>query len=177
MKTKNLSIKELAAVIGVSTDTIRQAARKCEIPATRIRTPLRFGPELPIDTSREYPAPLQGTRAEDFVLAEGFEGGDGHTGDGNRVAQRVKDFDGVPLCAVRGHVMIHQFHDVATTETMLWDIALQHHIRVEIKLHSILRLSGISVTNFVTPDKFSVIQMVCTASATPFGPDNMPRIS
>jgi len=42
MKKKNLSIKELAAVIGVSTDTIRRAVRKGEIPATRVRTALRF---------------------------------------------------------------------------------------------------------------------------------------
>lgn len=42
MKTKNLSIKELAAIIGVSTDTIRRAVRKGEIPATRVRTALRF---------------------------------------------------------------------------------------------------------------------------------------
>jgi excisionase family DNA binding protein len=42
MKTKHLSIKELAAVIGVSTDTIRRAVRKGEIPVTRVRTALRF---------------------------------------------------------------------------------------------------------------------------------------
>ena len=42
MKTKNLSIKELAAFIGVSTDTIRRAVRRGEIPATRVRTALRF---------------------------------------------------------------------------------------------------------------------------------------
>ena len=42
MKTKNLSIKELAAYIGVSTDTIRRAVRKGELPATRVRTALRF---------------------------------------------------------------------------------------------------------------------------------------
>ena len=42
MKTSDLSIKELAAYIGVSTDTIRRAVRKCEIPATRVRTALRF---------------------------------------------------------------------------------------------------------------------------------------
>ena len=40
MKTKNLSIKELAAFIGVSTDTIRRAVRRGEIPATRVRTDL-----------------------------------------------------------------------------------------------------------------------------------------
>jgi excisionase family DNA binding protein len=42
MKTTDLSIKELAAFIGVSTDTIRRAVRRGEIPATRVRTALRF---------------------------------------------------------------------------------------------------------------------------------------
>jgi excisionase family DNA binding protein len=42
MKTKNLSIKELAAFIGVSTDTIRRAVRKGEIPVTRVGTAYRF---------------------------------------------------------------------------------------------------------------------------------------
>jgi excisionase family DNA binding protein len=42
MQTKNLSIKELAAIIGVSTDTIRRAFRKGEIPARRVRSALRF---------------------------------------------------------------------------------------------------------------------------------------
>jgi len=42
MKTSDLSIKELAAFIGVSTDTIRRAARKGEIPATRVGTAYRF---------------------------------------------------------------------------------------------------------------------------------------
>jgi excisionase family DNA binding protein len=37
-----LSVKELAAVIGVSTDTIRRAYRKGEIPAIRVGTALRF---------------------------------------------------------------------------------------------------------------------------------------
>lgn len=43
MKTKHLSIKGLATFIGVSTDTIRRAVRKGEIPSTRVRTTLRFG--------------------------------------------------------------------------------------------------------------------------------------
>ena len=42
MNTSYLSIKELAAFIGVSTDTIRRAVRKGEIPASRVRTALRF---------------------------------------------------------------------------------------------------------------------------------------
>ena len=37
-----LSVKELAELIGVSTDTIRRAFRKGEIPAIRVRTALRF---------------------------------------------------------------------------------------------------------------------------------------
>ena len=42
MKTPDLSIKELAAFMGVSTDTIRRAVRRGEIPSTRVRTALRF---------------------------------------------------------------------------------------------------------------------------------------
>jgi excisionase family DNA binding protein len=42
MKTADLSIKELAAYIGVSTDTIRRAVRKGELPATRIGAAYRF---------------------------------------------------------------------------------------------------------------------------------------
>lgn len=42
MKTSDLSVKELAVFIGVSTDTIRRAVRKGEIPATRVRAALRF---------------------------------------------------------------------------------------------------------------------------------------
>ena len=42
MKTSDLSVKELAAFIGVSTDTIRRTVRKGELPATRVGTALRF---------------------------------------------------------------------------------------------------------------------------------------
>lgn len=42
MKTTDLSIKELAAYLGVSTDTIRRAVRKGELPATRVGTAYRF---------------------------------------------------------------------------------------------------------------------------------------
>ena len=42
MKTSDLSITELAAFIGVSTDTIRRTVRKGEIPATRVGTAYRF---------------------------------------------------------------------------------------------------------------------------------------
>lgn len=42
MKTSDLLIKELAAIIGVSTDTIRRAARKGKIPSTRVGTAYRF---------------------------------------------------------------------------------------------------------------------------------------
>jgi hypothetical protein len=118
------------------------------------------------DTMEGDPAPLQGAGAEDFVLAEGFEGRGGHAGEGNRVAQCVEDFYGVPLCAVRGYVMVDQFDDVAATETMLRHIALQRYICVELELHSVLRVSGIRVTNFVTPDKYAVIQMGETGTAT-----------
>jgi excisionase family DNA binding protein len=42
MKTSDLSIKELAAFIGVSTDSIRRAVRKGVLPATRVGTAYRF---------------------------------------------------------------------------------------------------------------------------------------
>ncbi len=42
MKTTNLSIKELAAYLSVSTDTIRRAARAGEMPFTRVGTAYRF---------------------------------------------------------------------------------------------------------------------------------------
>ncbi|MEO5631562.1 MAG: helix-turn-helix domain-containing protein [Nitrospiraceae bacterium] len=42
MKTSDLSVKELAAFIGVSTDTIRRTVRKGEIPTTRVGTVYRF---------------------------------------------------------------------------------------------------------------------------------------
>lgn len=42
MKTKQLSIKELAALLGVSTDTVRRAARSKLIPSSREGTAYRF---------------------------------------------------------------------------------------------------------------------------------------
>jgi len=42
MKTNNLSIKEFATFIGVSTDTIRRAVRRGGFPAIRVKTALRF---------------------------------------------------------------------------------------------------------------------------------------
>jgi excisionase family DNA binding protein len=42
MKTSDWSIKALATVIRVSTDTIRRAVRRGEIPATRVKTAVRF---------------------------------------------------------------------------------------------------------------------------------------
>ena len=42
MKISDWSIKALATVIRVSTDTIRRAVRRGEIPATRVKTALRF---------------------------------------------------------------------------------------------------------------------------------------
>ncbi len=42
MKTSDLLVKEFAAFIGVSTNTIRRTVPKGEILATRVRTALRF---------------------------------------------------------------------------------------------------------------------------------------
>jgi hypothetical protein len=101
---------------------------------------------------------LQGTSAEHFVLAEGFQGGGGNGSDGDGVANGVEDLDGIPLCAVRRNVVVHQLDDVPAAETMLQKITRQRCISVKLKSHDVLRLSGMSVTNFVLPDKCSVIQ-------------------
>lgn len=42
LRDGRVSIRELAALLQVSTDTIRRAFRSGEIPATRVRTALRF---------------------------------------------------------------------------------------------------------------------------------------
>lgn len=73
--------------------------------------------------------------------------------------------------------MVDQFHNIAVTESMLRQISCQRHVSVKLKLHrDVLCVSGISVTNFVTPDKRSVIQMVRMGRGTPFGPTSVPRI-
>lgn len=63
MKTKNLSIKELAAFIGVSMDTIRRAVRRGEIPATRVRTALRFDLQKVLTGMQRKAAIRFGTRS------------------------------------------------------------------------------------------------------------------
>jgi excisionase family DNA binding protein len=63
MKTTNLSIKELAAVIGVSTDTIRRAVRKGEIPSTRVRTAYRFDLHQVLTCMRRNAEAKFGTRS------------------------------------------------------------------------------------------------------------------
>ena len=45
-----------------------------------------FGPGFPARLVLGNPSLLQDAGAEHFVLAEGFDGGGGHAGDGNRVA-------------------------------------------------------------------------------------------
>ena len=93
------------------------------------------------DTSWEYPAPLQDAGAEDFVVAENFEGGSGHAGNGDRITQRVEDFDGISLGAVRSHVMVHQLDDVAATEPMLLDVGIGNRMAKACS-RSALHISG-----------------------------------
>jgi len=63
MKTSDLSIKELAAFIGVSTDTIRRAVRKGEIPATRVWTALRSDLQQVLTSMRRNAEVNFGTRS------------------------------------------------------------------------------------------------------------------
>jgi len=62
MKTSYLSIKVVAVFIGVSTDTIRRAVRKGDIPATRGRTALRFGPQKVLTCMQRNAEAKFGTR-------------------------------------------------------------------------------------------------------------------
>ncbi len=63
MKTSDLSIKELATFIGVSTDSIRRAVRKGEIPSTRVRTALRFDLQEVLTCMRRNAEARFGTRS------------------------------------------------------------------------------------------------------------------
>ena len=63
MKTPDLSVKELAVFIGVSTDTIRRAVRKGEIPSTRVRTALRFDLQKVLTCMQQNAEAKFGTRS------------------------------------------------------------------------------------------------------------------
>ena len=63
MKTKHFTIKELEAFMGVSTDTIRRGVRKGEIPATRVRTALRFDLQKVLMCMRRNAEARFGTRS------------------------------------------------------------------------------------------------------------------
>jgi len=63
MKTSDLSVKELAAIISVSTDTIRRAYRRGEIPAIRVKTALRFNLREVLTCMRRNAAARFGARS------------------------------------------------------------------------------------------------------------------
>jgi ATP adenylyltransferase len=106
-----------------------------------------------------------------------FEGGLGHSDDGDGVAQCVEDLGAVAVLAVAAWVVFDQRDDVTTSEPFLRQIAGQHHVFVEFELHQAFRFSGSKVTNLVAPDKNSVIQIARTARVYPLGPVNRPRDS
>ena len=107
MKTKNLSIKELAAIIGVSTDTIRRAARSRNLPFTRVGTAYRF------DLRRVLAQMKRNAQVSLQRRSAGAPGGDsrpraqaispraGNTGTRGRYPQRplqeVQEFDEFPI--------------------------------------------------------------------------------
>jgi hypothetical protein len=51
--------------------------------------------------------------------------------------------------------MVHLFYDVAAAKTILRHISLHLDLCIEVEFHSVLCLSGMSVANFVEPDKCS----------------------
>jgi len=54
--------------------------------------------------------PLSGhrPRAEDFIFAERFEGGNWNGGDGDSVADSVEDLDGIAFRAFGRDVVVHE---------------------------------------------------------------------
>jgi len=70
MKTSDVSIKELAAFIGVSTDTIRRAVRRGEIPAIRVKTALRFDLQEVLICMRRNAETRFGTRSASALGGE-----------------------------------------------------------------------------------------------------------
>ena len=71
MKTNNLSIKELAAFLGVSTDTIRRAVRRGEIPAIRMKTALRFDLHKILTCMERNAETRFGTRSASAIAGQG----------------------------------------------------------------------------------------------------------
>jgi excisionase family DNA binding protein len=70
MKTSDVPIKELAAFIGVSTDTIRRAVRRGEIPAIRVKTALRFDLQEVFTCMRRNAETRFGTRSASALGGE-----------------------------------------------------------------------------------------------------------
>ena len=134
-------------------------------------------PEAVISLCVCNPLLRQRSSAEHFVLTKGFERREGDGGDGHGFTHRVEDFDGVPFCAIEGNMVVQKLDDVATTQPIFRQIHGEGRISIRFKLHHVFPLSGISVTNFVMPDKCSVIQIVRAATVPPFGPVSVPRIS
>lgn len=79
-----LSVRELAEVLRVSTDTIRRAYRKGQIPAIRVRTALRFNLDEVLGCLQRKPARLiDGTR-------RGAPGGESRTRTPQNALEQVK---------------------------------------------------------------------------------------
>ena len=107
---------------------------------------------------------------------QGYQGGVWDSGDGNGVAERVKDFDGIAVLAAWRAVMIDNSHDVTATQPVLWNITSKSSVSIEFEGHGGLSFRN-QVMNFVKPDNFSSIQTDRTRSVMPFGPASAPRIS
>ena len=104
MKTSDLSIKELAAFIGVSTDTIRRAARTGEIPSTRVGTAYRFDLHQVLHQMERKAAAYQ------------QEGIDGRAGRREPVVRRVKrprigNTGALPTGMITGGLILVRFQD------------------------------------------------------------------
>lgn len=72
---------------------------------------------------------------------------------------------------------IDNFDDITAAEPVLRYIADKSSVCVKFESHGLIYVSGIKVMNFVTPDKYSFIQIDRTLNVMPLGPVSAPRIS
>ena len=105
---------------------------------------------------------LQSPSAEHFIFAESFESGSGNGGRGDRIAESVEDFNRVPFGTVRSHVMVYQLDDVASTETMRRQVALN--------------ATSVHSSNFILPSVYSTPTMLRTPPVIPIFRQNTPFI-
>lgn len=107
---------------------IHQKFKKAEA-ALRLQDADRYDPAI-WEGWRTVADLLHYSRAENFIFAQGFKGGSGDSRNRDCVTDSIENLDGIAFRAVWGDVMLHQLHNIAAKETMLWQITGQHRVGV-----------------------------------------------